>query len=213
MATRRACPSIPTSASHAVGFPIGGARTANHNQLRDGAPSSSVPAMADSPDSPPSRVEWRESNEGPGSPVSATVGPSVRKATAMPFPDPTQATVNPDRAVACLVAVVADAVANRVGDRDELVALAPKPLAAMGLEHAAVARLVAEGRLRAVTIGRRRFTKRSYLLALVDELPTPKRAPAPAVEQDALREAVTAMARRSARKRMRAVNRGGRGSV
>lgn len=107
-------------------------------------------------------------------------------------------------AILWLVGALANAVAARLGDRDELVPLSPAPLAAMGLEHAAVLRLVAEGRLRAVTIGRRRFTKRSYLLALVDELPVAKRGPGPAPDRrDALREAVEAMARRRARKTAR----------
>ena len=53
---------------------------------------------------------------------------------------------------------------------DSLVPIAGKPLSELGLELRAVQRLIAVGWLRVVAIGRRRFTKRSYLLALVDEL-------------------------------------------
>ncbi len=85
---------------------------------------------------------------------------------------------------------------------DELVAIAAEPLAALGLELRAVQTLVAEGRLRAVQIGRRRFTRRSYLLALVDELEVataePKAKPA-----DVLTLAASKAARRaSARNRV-----------
>jgi hypothetical protein len=96
--------------------------------------------------------------------------------------------------------MLADAVAARLGDRDELVALSPAPLAAMGLEHAAVLRLVATGNLKAVKVGRRVFTKRSYLLSLVDELP-PVRQRGPTVAPgDALREALAKIAERQRRK-------------
>lgn len=64
-----------------------------------------------------------------------------------------------------------------VEPRDELVAICAEGLEPYGLELRAVQTLIAEGRLRAVQIGRRRFTKRSYLLALVDELETEQPAP------------------------------------
>jgi len=125
--------------------------------------------------------------------------PIDRKQTALPTAKPTPLTETDP--LALIVGAIADAVAARLGDRNELVAIAPGPLATFGLEHAAVSRLVAEGRLRAVRIGRRLFTTHSRLLALVDELPEAVRTqPAPAEDRDDLHEAVRAMARRSVRK-------------
>ncbi len=81
-------------------------------------------------------------------------------------------------------------------------AIAAEPLPALGLEHRAVQTLVAECRQLPVHIGRRRITRRSYLLALVDELEVataePKAKPA-----DVLTLAASKAARRaSARNRV-----------
>jgi hypothetical protein len=54
---------------------------------------------------------------------------------------------------------------------DELVPITQADLEPFGLELRPIRRLIAAGKLRVVEIGRRRFTKRSFLLALVDELP------------------------------------------
>jgi hypothetical protein len=54
---------------------------------------------------------------------------------------------------------------------DRLVPVERVALRELGLEERAIRRLVEGGELRAVTIGRRRFTRLSYLLSLVDELP------------------------------------------
>ncbi|HLK40593.1 MAG TPA: hypothetical protein VKU41_27765 [Polyangiaceae bacterium] len=114
--------------------------------------------------------------------------------------------------MSAIVGAIADAVAARLGARDELVPLDAQSLAAYGLEHNAVARLVAAGKLRAVRIGRRNFTRRSYLLALVDELPQVRRTrdtEDDAPERDDLGEAVAKMAARaSARKHDRSDGRG-----
>jgi len=92
--------------------------------------------------------------------------------------------------------------AEDADQQDALVAIAAKPLAALGLELRAVQRLIADGRLRAVAIGRRRFTRKSYLLALVDELspvaPT-RRDDEP--EDDLLVAVARAAARRAKRDR------------
>lgn len=57
---------------------------------------------------------------------------------------------------------------------DSLIAIAKEPLAELGLELKAVRKLIADGALRTVAIGRRTFTKTSYLTALVDSLPAAK---------------------------------------
>jgi hypothetical protein len=104
--------------------------------------------------------------------------------------------------LAPIVEALADAIAAKIGDRDELVAIAAQPLKAHGLELHAVQRLIEDGKLRAVRIGHRAFTKRSALLALVDELPPiakPSRGE-PVESQDDLRVAVAAAARRQQRK-------------
>jgi hypothetical protein len=87
--------------------------------------------------------------------------------------------------------------------RDELVAIAADALKPYGLELRAVQTLIADGLLRAVTIGRRRFTRRSLLLALVDELPTSTHVPADQPKADVLTLAASKAARRaSARNRI-----------
>ena len=65
------------------------------------------------------------------------------------------------------------------GRADELV-----DVAKCGLELAAVRRLVREGRLHPVTIGRRRYVRRSALLALLDEL---EAAPGPTKKTESQR--------------------------
>jgi hypothetical protein len=104
-----------------------------------------------------------------------------------------------------LLATLVDALAERIGARlsasppDTLVPIAADAIDALGLELRAVQRLIADGRLKAVEIGRRKFTKASYLLALVDELPAVGRAHAVAVDgHDELQEAFAAAARRRA---------------
>ncbi len=59
---------------------------------------------------------------------------------------------------------------------DELVQIAREPLAKHGLELKPIQRFINAGTLKVVEVGRRRFTKLSYLLALVDQLPAPKSA-------------------------------------
>ncbi|HEY4013759.1 MAG TPA: hypothetical protein VGM06_10495 [Polyangiaceae bacterium] len=54
---------------------------------------------------------------------------------------------------------------------DELVAIERKALKPIGLEYAPVLALAQAGTLRTVWIGRRRFTRRSWLVALADILP------------------------------------------
>lgn len=103
--------------------------------------------------------------------------------------------------LAGLIDALAARLADRLGVPDELVAVAAEPLEAMGLELAAVRALVTSGRLKAVRIGRRVFTKRSYLLAMVDELPAAVSTPAVPVEtHDELQEAVARAAKRKERK-------------
>jgi hypothetical protein len=104
-----------------------------------------------------------------------------------------------------LLDALAERVAARLGDRDELVAVAAKPLAALGLELRAIQRLVADGKLRAVRIGRRVFTRRAYLLALVDELAPATAADDPEEEPDELAIAVAKAAQRRARASARKV--------
>jgi hypothetical protein len=85
---------------------------------------------------------------------------------------------------------------------DELVAVCAEGLAPFGLELRAVQSLIAEGKLRAVQIGRRRFTKRSLLLALVDELEVHAAPERDAKAADVLTLAASKAARRaSARNR------------
>jgi hypothetical protein len=85
---------------------------------------------------------------------------------------------------------------------DTLVAIAAEPLAVYGLELKPVLRLADDGALKTVAIGRRRFTKLSYLLALVDTLPA-----ANAVNEEessvvvTMRRHVDRMARRAAKAR------------
>lgn len=87
-----------------------------------------------------------------------------------------------------LVDVACDVLERREpAPTDDLVPIALEPLAAIGLELKAILALVEAGHLRAVTIGRRRFTKKSLLLALVDELPHAARSasgPAPKAAKD-----------------------------
>lgn len=83
---------------------------------------------------------------------------------------------------------------------DDLVHVALGPISALGLELRPVQALIADGRLKTIVIGRRRFTKKSLLLALVDELPHAARAacgPAPK-RDDALAKAVERAATRRA---------------
>ncbi len=86
-----------------------------------------------------------------------------------------RSTSNPEPSA--LLDALLDLVAERLASRlspapvDELVPLTAEALAKMGLEARAVHRLVVNGALKTVAIGRRRFTRRSYLLALVDTLP------------------------------------------
>ena len=54
---------------------------------------------------------------------------------------------------------------------DELIPVAPDALEPLALEYRAVVALAKEGALRTVWVGRRRYTKRSWLLALADTLP------------------------------------------
>ena len=84
---------------------------------------------------------------------------------------------------------------------DALVAVAAEPLAALGLEYGPVLRLAQSGELRSVWIGRRRFTKRSWLVALADTLPAATSTPD---EPDDLRAAVAKAARRQVRRTTRA---------
>lgn len=80
---------------------------------------------------------------------------------------------------------------RRAPVEEELVRLADVPL-----EAKAKARLVRDGKLKAVHIGRETYTRRSYVAALVDVLEPVKRASAPV---DDLADAVTKRAlRRSA---------------
>lgn len=94
------------------------------------------------------------------------------------------------------LAQVVEAGAAEPRPSDDLVALNAAGLAAIGLELRSIQKLVAAGRLRAVEIGRRRFTKRSYLLALVDELPAAVRKADE--DGDALRVAVAKAGQRRA---------------
>lgn len=69
---------------------------------------------------------------------------------------------------------------------DELVKLADVPI-----EARARTRLVRDGRLRVIKLGRRLYTRRSYIAKLVDELPPLATAPSPRKEEyDAVVEAV-----------------------
>jgi hypothetical protein len=83
---------------------------------------------------------------------------------------------------------------------DELVRLAD-----VDLEAKAKARLVRDGSLKVVRIGRELFTKRSYLLALVDELPAHRPADVAEPEAEELRSDLEiAVARASKRRGRRA---------
>jgi hypothetical protein len=78
---------------------------------------------------------------------------------------------------------------------DALIAFTPAGLKAHGIEFKPAAKFAAEGLLKTVWIGRRRFTSVARLLALVDVLPT-----ASAAEQiDELAEAVAKRAAKRAR--------------
>ena len=92
------------------------------------------------------------------------------------------------------IVVAAAPLASEPADR--LIPIARGPLAELGLEIKPVLRLIAAGALKVVEIGRRRFTKLSYLVALVDELPAATSTPEP--EDDDLTAATRAAARRRA---------------
>jgi hypothetical protein len=55
---------------------------------------------------------------------------------------------------------------------DDLIPVSPDALEPLGLEYRPVVALAQSGTLRTVWIGRRRFTKRSWLVALADALPS-----------------------------------------
>jgi hypothetical protein len=57
-------------------------------------------------------------------------------------------------------------------DADDLIPVSPDALEPLGLEYRPVVALAQSGTLRTVWIGRRRFTKRSWLVALADALPS-----------------------------------------
>lgn len=96
---------------------------------------------------------------------------------------------------------------------DELVAVAADPLAALGLELRAVQTLIADGKLRAVQIGRRRFTKLSYLLALVDELEAERPTSPHGQPADVLALAASKAARRASTRKRVADRNGGEGEA
>jgi len=125
-------------------------------------------------------------------------------ANSLPRPRPDFAGAGADAILEQLVDLLAERVASRLGDRDELVPIAAKEIGALGLELRAVQRLIAEGKLRAVDIGRRRFTTRARLLALVNELPAvgPHEQDPPADELlEATRKAAERRSRKSAKAR------------
>lgn len=84
---------------------------------------------------------------------------------------------------------------------DELVAVAPKPLAALGLEYRPTLALAQAGTLRTVWIGRRRFTRRSWLAALAEALP-------PACSAQPEDDLAEAARRRASRRSLRVVGGG-----
>lgn len=62
---------------------------------------------------------------------------------------------------------------------DALVPINGEALAALGLELRPVARLADSGELRTLRIGRRRYTRQSWLVALADKLASAAPAPTP----------------------------------
>jgi hypothetical protein len=113
--------------------------------------------------------------------------------------------------VADPLAGLVDAIAARLVARtpapvvDELLPVTREALAPLSLEYRPILELAQAGTLRTVWIGRRRYTKRSWLVDLADALPSAADAPA---EQpvDELKAAVRKMAEREARKAAKALN-------
>lgn len=78
---------------------------------------------------------------------------------------------------------------------DALVPIAAEPLAGLGLEYRPTLALAQAGTLKTVWIGRRRFTKQSWLVALADALPLATDA----APEDELAQAAAKRAARVAR--------------
>ncbi len=98
------------------------------------------------------------------------------------------------RVIALARAIVALIDGASLSATDELVPLTPEALAALGLEHRPVVRLVERGELASIKIGRRRYTRRSWLAQLAEKTPiVPSR---PAVPKDDLLDAVRKRAAR-----------------
>ena len=85
---------------------------------------------------------------------------------------------------------------------DELV-----PLNECGLDEKTRARLVRSGELPARKLGRRWFTKRSALLALIDEKPRPSESATPADPREAARATYADVTRLDDARKRRAVSR------
>jgi hypothetical protein len=76
-------------------------------------------------------------------------------------------------AVAAAIVALLDGVTADAGKTvvDELVPITPEALAPRHLEHRSVVRLAEKGELRTIRIGRRRYTRASWLAELADKLP------------------------------------------
>ena len=115
------------------------------------------------------------------------VAPEATKGRVVPIAS------NDPRVVAVASAIVAllDGVTANAArpTTDELIPLTVEGLAARQLEHRPIMRLADSGKLRTVRIGRRRYTRPSWLAAVAEVLPTTRQAvPSASDKREALLE-------------------------